>query len=67
MNREIQKTGVMREARRKLRMTQLALARRVGCTESLVTKIETGRCLPQSWLKEAIARELNIHSWEVGV
>ena len=55
----------MREARRKLRMTQLALARRVGCTESLITKIETGRSVPQQWLKEAIARELNIHTWEV--
>ena len=66
MNTEIQKTGVMREARRKLRMTQLALSRRVGCTESLITKIETGRCRPHQVLKEAIARELNIHTWEVG-
>ena len=57
----------MREARRQLRMTQLALARRVGCTESLITKIETGRSTPQPWLKEAIARELNLHTWEVGV
>jgi predicted transcriptional regulator len=50
-----------------LRVTQLALAGRVGCTESLVTKIETGRCTPQSWVEEASARELNIHTWEVGV
>ena len=67
MNTDIQKTGLMREARRQLRMTQLALARRVGCTESLITKIETGRSTPQPWLKEAIARELNLHTWEVGV
>jgi len=67
MNTETQKTGLMREARRKLRLTQLALARRVGCTESLITKIETGRSTPQQWLKEAIARELSIHTWEVGV
>ena len=67
MNTNIQKTGLMREARRQLRMTQLALARRVGCTESLITKIETGRSTPQPWLKEAIARELNLHTWEVGV
>lgn len=67
MNTEIKNTGVMREARRKLRMTQLALSRRVGCTESLITKIETGRSTPQQWLKDAIARELNIHTWEVGV
>jgi len=67
MNTEIPRNGVMRAARRKLGLTQLALARRVGCTESLVTKIETGRSRPETWLKEAIARELNIHTWEVGV
>jgi DNA-binding XRE family transcriptional regulator len=66
MNTEIQKTGLMREARRRLRMTQLSLSRRVGCTESLITKIETGRSNPQQWLKEAIARELSINTWEVG-
>lgn len=56
----------MREARRRLGWTQLALAQRVGCTESQVTKIETGRTNPEDWLKEAIARELNIQTWEVG-
>lgn len=57
----------MREARRRLGLTQLDLAQRVGCTESLVTKIETGRATPEQSLKEAIARELNIQTWEVGV
>lgn len=57
----------MRDARRRLGWTQLELARRVGCTESLVTKIETGRTTPEQGLKEAIARELNIATWEVGV
>ena len=57
----------MKEARRKLRMTQLALARLVGCTESMITKIETGRAAPHRSLKEAIARELSIHTWEVGL
>lgn len=57
----------MRDARRRLGWTQLVLARRVNCTESLVTKIETGRATPEQSLKEAIARELNIHTWEVGV
>ncbi len=57
----------MREARRRLGFTQLDLAQRVGCTESLVTKIETGRATPEQSLKEAIARELNIQTWEVGV
>ena len=57
----------MREARRRLGWTQLELAERVGCTESLITKIETGRAVPETALKEAIARELSIHTWEVGV
>jgi len=57
----------MREARRRLGWTQLTLAQRVGCTESLVTKIETGRATPERELKEAIANELNIPTWEVGV
>jgi ribosome-binding protein aMBF1 (putative translation factor) len=57
----------MRDARRRLGLTQLDLAQRVGCTESLVTKIETGRATPEQSLKEAIARELNIPTWEVGV
>ena len=56
----------MREARRRLGWTQLTLARRVGCTESMVTKIETGRATPERELKAAIANELNIPTWEVG-
>ena len=32
----------MRDARRRLGLTQLDLAQRVGCTESVVTKIEPG-------------------------
>ncbi len=57
----------MREARHRRGWTQLELARRVGCTESLVTKIETGRATPEQSLKEVIARELGIQTWEVGV
>jgi ribosome-binding protein aMBF1 (putative translation factor) len=57
----------MRDARRRLGLTQLDLAQRVGCTESLVTKIETGRATPEQWLKEAIAKALTIQTWEVGV
>ena len=48
-------------------MTQLELARRVGCSESQITKIETGRANPDGWLKEAIAKELGIATWEVGL
>jgi ribosome-binding protein aMBF1 (putative translation factor) len=57
----------MREARRQLGWTQFDLARRLGTSESQITKIETGRTTPEKWLKEAIARELNIRSWEVGL
>jgi ribosome-binding protein aMBF1 (putative translation factor) len=67
MTTQIQKALVMREARGRLGMTQLDLARRVGCSESQITKIETGRATPADWLKEAIAKELGIASWEVGV
>jgi ribosome-binding protein aMBF1 (putative translation factor) len=61
------KGQAMRDARRRLGWTQLDLAQRAGCSEAQVTKIETGRLTPEQWLKEAIARELNIASWEVGV
>ena len=57
----------MRAARRRLNWTQLDLARRVGCTESMITKIETGRATPETKLKSDIANELNIPTWEVGV
>ncbi len=57
----------MRAARGRLGLTQFDLARRVRCSESQITKIETGRASPEDWLKEAIARELDIHTWEVGV
>jgi ribosome-binding protein aMBF1 (putative translation factor) len=67
MKTSIVKSPVMREARRRLGWTQLELARRVGCSESQVTKIETGRLTPMEWLKTAISRELNIHTWEVGI
>lgn len=56
----------MRAARGRLGLTQFDLARRVGCSESQIAKIETGRARPQDWLKEAIARELAIATWEVG-
>jgi len=67
MSKNIIKCRTMRDARRRLGWTQLELARRVGCTESQITKIETGRANPEMWLKEAIACELKILTWEVGV
>ena len=57
----------MAAVRQRKRWTQLELARRVGCSESQIAKIETGRAAPRDWLKEAIAKELGIATWEVGV
>jgi DNA-binding XRE family transcriptional regulator len=56
----------LREARRRKGLTQFHLAQRVGCSESQIAKIETGRASAESWLKEAIAREVGIQTWEVG-
>ena len=56
----------MRDARRRSRLTQFDLARRVGCSESQIAKIETGRAQPDAWLREAIARVIGIEPWEVG-
>ncbi len=55
----------VRVARERRRWTQFDLARRVGCSESQIAKIETGRASPRDWLKEALARELGIATWEV--
>ena len=57
----------MRTTRRAKRWTQFKLAKRVGCSESQISKIETGRATPEAWLKEAIAQELSIGTWEVGL
>ncbi len=60
-------TRLTREARLRKRLTQFSLARRAGCSESQIAKIETGRANPPLWLKEAVARELDIQTWEVGL
>jgi len=56
----------MKAARMLNGMTQHTLAERVGCTEALISKIETGRATPERQLKERIARLLEIETWEVG-
>lgn len=67
MNPPNQTIRVTREARLRKRLSQFALARRVGCSESQIAKIETGRANPPLWLKEAVAKELGIQTWEVGL
>jgi len=63
----VNESRAVRTARRRRRWTQLELARRVGCSESQIAKIETGRVTEVApWLKEGIARELGIATWEVG-
>jgi ribosome-binding protein aMBF1 (putative translation factor) len=63
----MKKARIMREARHRRGWTQFDLSKRVGCSESQIAKIETGRATPPRWLKEAIAQELNIATWEVGI
>lgn len=62
-----ERPSAIKSARRRLGLTQFDLATRVGCSESMITKIETGRVDPAGWLKEAIAQELAIRTWEVVV
>ena len=57
----------MKAARMLNGMTQFDLAQRVGCTEALISKIETGRARPDRELKERIACVLKIETWEVGI
>jgi len=58
---------LMRSARRALGLTQLELARRVRCTESMIARIETGRAVPTPEIKAAIASEVKIATWEVAL
>ncbi len=67
MRTQTKKAKVMRGARGRMGLTQFDLARRVGVSESQIAKIETGRAVPEEWLKEAIARVLDIATWEVGL
>lgn len=48
----------IRKARHGKGWTQFELSRRVGCSESQIAKIETGRVVPDATLANAIFREL---------
>ena len=56
----------MKAARIILGMNQLDLANKVGVSETLISRIETGRHEPPRELKERIASVLNIATYEVG-
>ena len=55
----------MRDARHQLRITQFELAQRAGCSESQITKIETGRAVPDASLKQRIAAILEKPTFEL--
>lgn len=65
--KQLQTGRVMRGARGRLGLTQFDLAGRVGCSESQIAKIETSRATAAEWLRAAIAKELGIRAWEVGL
>ena len=65
MRTESSTRRLMREARHRLGLTQLELARRAGCSESRIAKIETGRSTPDPDLQRAIAEVLGLRTWEV--
>ena len=67
MNNQNNEVRVMRLARRRQSLTQLDLARLVGCTESMVSRMETGRTYPDAELKARVSEVLGIETWEVGV
>ena len=67
MNNQKNEVRVMWSARRRQSLTQLDLARLVGCSEAMVSKIETGRAYPDAELKARVSEVLGIETWEVGV
>ena len=68
MNNQKNEVRVMWSARRRQSLTQLDLARLVGCTESMVSRMETGRTYADdAELKARVAEVLGIETWEVGV
>jgi DNA-binding XRE family transcriptional regulator len=56
----------MKAARALKALTQRKLAALVGTREIEISRIETGRVSPEAWLRESIAWELGIQTWEVG-
>ena len=67
MNNQKYDIRAMRLARRRQSLTQLDLSRLVGCSESMVSKMETGRTHADAELKARVAEVLGIETWEVGV
>ena len=55
----------MKAARVLAGLTQRELAELVKCNEITISRIETGRIVPESELKTEIAKVLGIRTWEV--
>ncbi|MFQ5663409.1 MAG: LexA family protein [Terriglobia bacterium] len=51
---------LVRRARRRAKLTQYELARKLGCTDSYIAKIETGRAYPATDFLVRLFRELKI-------
>jgi len=67
MKNQNNEVRVMRLARHRQSLTQLDLSRLVGCSESMVSRMETGRTYADAELKARVAEVLGIETWEVGV
>ena len=67
MTTQTEQATKIRAARHRRRWTQFELARRVGCSESQIGKLETGRATARDWLWEALVRELGLSQPEVRV
>ena len=59
------KNTKMKIARLERGLTQFDLARMADCTESQISKIETGRIVPNAILRKKLADALRLKSFEV--
>jgi len=60
------KSRRMKAARMLKGLSQHGLAERVGCSESRISRIETGRATAEDNLKQRIAEVLEIPTYEIG-
>jgi len=61
----MEKTNQLKQKRKQKKMTQLELGKAVGVTESMISKLETGRAVASPELKERLAQELGCRTYEI--